>query len=201
MGRKKKDEERERPGVIFYFDKFEPIRDTLSYEDKGRLMQAMLDYGQYGVMPEFDGVLKMIWGYIQPGIDADGMRFRERVVKSCYASYCSKEKRAGREASIKEFDAWLESLGIDTEGNQLVPPGTEYNHTVPGGTDSYPNIELDPKTNLNINPTLKPTPNIKLNINTAEKGEGEGAGEEKTGPNDFNAKRNAAIKKLSNYPG
>ena len=55
----------ERPGIMVYFDMAEPLK-VLGHEEKGRLLDAMLDYGQFGVVPEFDGVLTVVWGFIRP---------------------------------------------------------------------------------------------------------------------------------------
>ena len=42
-----------RPGIMLYFDILEPIK-VLSDADKGRLLVAMLEYGQSGKNPHFD---------------------------------------------------------------------------------------------------------------------------------------------------
>ena len=53
---------------MVYFDLLPPLR-VLSYEDKGRLIEAMLEYGQNGVVPEFDGMLALAWGFVKPKSD------------------------------------------------------------------------------------------------------------------------------------
>lgn len=45
-----------KPGVMFYFD-VRPCIRRLDVEDKGRLFEAILDYGELGVAPDFDGAL------------------------------------------------------------------------------------------------------------------------------------------------
>ena len=59
-----------RTGIMLYFDILEPIR-VLSDADKGRLLVAMLEYGKYGTLPQFDGMLALAWGFVQPKIDRD----------------------------------------------------------------------------------------------------------------------------------
>ena len=116
----------ERPGIILYFDMVAPLK-RLGYEDKGKLLEAMLEYGQYGVVPELDGVLPFIWDCIQPKLDADAKRYRKTVFQKTYSSYCAKEKKAGRVPM--DFDDWCEKEGIDT---------TEWNRVEPCDTMRYP---------------------------------------------------------------
>ncbi len=65
-----------KPGVMMYFD-LQPCLQRLSYEDKGRLFEAILDYGKNGVLPDFDGALAVAWDFIQPRIDHDHQRYME----------------------------------------------------------------------------------------------------------------------------
>ena len=67
-----------QPGVMLYFD----VRDSiaqLSYEEKGRLLDAILDYGQHRQEPMFDGVaLPLIWPFVRKDIHRDSERYKER---------------------------------------------------------------------------------------------------------------------------
>lgn len=69
--------EKKRPGVMFYFET-RPCLRRLSLEEKGLLLEAALDYAQYGHLPELDGMAGMAWDFIQPRVDRDGERY-ERV--------------------------------------------------------------------------------------------------------------------------
>lgn len=71
-----------RPGVMVYFD-LRPCLKRLSYEQKGRLLDAILTYGEDGYIPEFsDSALSVAWDFIQPKIDADGKRYKHRCEKA-----------------------------------------------------------------------------------------------------------------------
>ena len=136
----------ERPGIILYFDMVAPLK-RLGYEDKGKLLEAMLEYGQYGVVPELDGVLPFIWDCIQPKLDADAKRYRKTVFQKTHASYCAKEKKAGR--TSMDFDDWCEKEGIDTsEWNRVEPCDTMRCPTEKGNTNttSKPNTNIDGKS-------------------------------------------------------
>ena len=136
----------ERPGIILYFDMVAPLK-RLGYEDKGKLLEAILEYGQYGVVPELDGVLPFIWDCIQPKLDADAKRYRKTVFQKTHASYCAKEKKAGR--TPIDFDDWCEKEGIDTsEWNRVESCDTMRCPTEKGNTNttSKSNTNIDGKS-------------------------------------------------------
>ena len=75
-----------KPGVMIYFT-MRPSR-KLPMEDRLRLYDAMLDYGETGVVPDFgDGPLAVLWDYFQPKLDTDNQR---------YESIRAKRAKAGR---------------------------------------------------------------------------------------------------------
>ena len=99
-----------RPGIMLYFDILEPIR-VLPDDDKGRLLVAMLEYGQSGKVPQFDGELglTLAWGFVKPKIDKDSEEYSKTVRKRQYATFCRDRKKKG-EPEIT-FEEWQESLG------------------------------------------------------------------------------------------
>lgn len=98
-----------RPGIMLYFDILEPIK-VLPDADKGRLLVAMLEYGQTGAVPEFDGLLALAWGFVKPKIDRDNEEYNRSVLRRQYATVCRERKRKG-EPDIT-FDEWLKTNGI-----------------------------------------------------------------------------------------
>lgn len=67
-----------RPGVMFYFDT-RPCLKRLTNEQKGQLFEAILDYGEFSVVPDFgdDMALSVSWDFIQPKIDRDNERYEQ----------------------------------------------------------------------------------------------------------------------------
>ena len=149
----------DRPGIILYFDMVAPLK-RLGYEEKGKLLEAMLEYGQFGVVPELDGVLPFIWDCIQPKLDADAKRYRKTVFQKTHASYCSKEKRAGRVPI--DFEEWCEREGIDI---------TTWNHVTPCDATRHPTetINTNTKSNISIDGKLNTTANVEIEGNGEEK--------------------------------
>jgi len=89
---------------MLYFDILEPIR-VLPDSDKGRLLVAMLEYGQSGVVPELDGALSIVWSFVRPMIDKDGERYDEMKLQREYAVFCKKRKRIWMPKIL--FEDWV----------------------------------------------------------------------------------------------
>ena len=110
-----------RPGIMLYFDILEPIR-VLPDADKGRLLVAMLEYGQSGTVPEFEGMLALAWGFVKPKIDKDSEEYNKTILKRQYATFCRDRKRKG-EPEIS-FEEWL--MTIDDQSYQMISHDTTW---------------------------------------------------------------------------
>lgn len=97
----------QRPGIMFYFS-IRPALKRLNAEQKGQLFDAILDYGESGLLPDFDGVLGVCWDFIQPMIDKDAETYREK---------CDKAKKAVETRWAREKD---------TDVYERIPPNTEH---------------------------------------------------------------------------
>lgn len=138
-----------QPGVMLYFDILEPIK-VLPDEDKGRLLVAILEYGNFGTVPEFDGMLAMAWGFVRPKIDRDREEYNRSVLRRQYATACRERKKKG-EPEIT-FDEWLKTLDIN--GNQIVSPDINDNQWYPTTTTS---ASTTPSTTPSTSTTTKTT--------------------------------------------
>ena len=83
-----------QPGVMLYFD-IRPSLRRLTNEEKGQLFEAILDYGQYGAVPELEGGLGIAWDFIQPRLDRDRERYEEKVAKCVQSARLRWEGRSG----------------------------------------------------------------------------------------------------------
>ena len=104
-----------RPGIMLYFDILEPIK-VLPDADKGRLLVAMLEYGQSGTVPQFDGMLALAWGFVKPKIDKDSEEYNRTVLKRQYATYCRDQKKKGEPEM--SFDEWV--MTIDNQNHHMI---------------------------------------------------------------------------------
>lgn len=63
-----------KPGVMIYFETARAVKG-LDYETKGRLFETIMEYAEFGVVPEFDGVLSAIWPFVSVNIDRDNDKY------------------------------------------------------------------------------------------------------------------------------
>ena len=122
-----------RPGIMLYFDILEPIR-VLPDADKGRLFVAMLEYGQSGKAPEFEGMLAMAWGFVKPNLDRDEEAYENAKVQRNYATFCKRRK------SLKlpkiPFEEWLNMT--EYERQRMVMEDNEPKRAVDFDVPRYP---------------------------------------------------------------
>jgi len=122
-----------RPGIMLYFDILEPIQ-VLSDADKGRLLVAMLEYGRDGIVPQFDGMLALAWGFIRPKLDRDEGSYENAKIQRKYAAFC--KKRSGINLPKIPFEEWLEMP--EDERQRAVLPDNEPQRAVDFVNDRYP---------------------------------------------------------------
>lgn len=92
--------QKKRPGVMIYFETKNCIK-RLDLEDKGRLLDAILEYGENHTPPDFseddDVALCIAWDVICPRIDNDASRYFETCISAQYSNYCKSAKSEGKE--------------------------------------------------------------------------------------------------------
>ncbi len=65
-----------QPGVMLYFD-IRPCLARLTMDQQGQLFNAILDYGEEGIEPNFDYMLGIAWDFIKPRLERDKERYAE----------------------------------------------------------------------------------------------------------------------------
>ena len=109
-----------KPGVMFYFE-IRPCIKRLTLEEKGQLFEAILDYGEYGIIPEVDGAVGVAWDFIQQRLDRDTGRYDERVEQTKYAVAVREAKKNG--IQLPPFEKWR--LLSDEERERLLSDDNE----------------------------------------------------------------------------
>ena len=93
-----------KPGVMLYFD-LRPCLKRLGMEQKGQLFEAILEYGEFGAVPNFDDDigLAVAWDLIRPMIDRDNERY-EKISKRRSEAACKRwgTNNANASNSIQE---------------------------------------------------------------------------------------------------
>lgn len=108
-----------KPGIMFYFD-VRPCIKRLTLEEKGQLFEAILDYGEFGNLPNFDDRLGITWDFIQPKLDKDSELYGHKVLQRQYAVYVREARK--RDSVPISFDDW--SILSDDEKNRLLSADT-----------------------------------------------------------------------------
>lgn len=109
-----------KPGVMFYFD-IRPCIKRLDTTEKGQLFEAILDYGEYGTTPNFDGAIGVAWDFIQQKLDKDSDRYDKQVEQKQYAVFSRELKKRG--CLPVSFDDW--KCLSDTEKERLISNDNE----------------------------------------------------------------------------
>jgi hypothetical protein len=147
---------------MLYFDILEPIK-VLPDADKGRLLVAMLEYGQTGKAPAFEGMLELAWGFVKPKIDKDEAEYNLSVLRRQYATVCRERKRKG-EPEIT-FDEWLKSNGNhDNKGTSMMTNDNQW----------HPTTSTTPSTNTSTSITTSTA--AAATTSTTKGGDGDGGG-------------------------
>ena len=161
----------QRPGVMLFFD-VRPALKRLTIEERGRLFEAILDYGELGLLPDFEGGLGIVWDFIQPRIDQDAARYADKVLKNRYSVYTREAKKAGIQPV--EFEIWR------------TDPDAFY-RAISSDANRYPTTTT----------TTAPTPaSTTETTSTANSAADMGVENEIS---DFNRKRNAALQILTDW--
>ena len=105
----------ERPGFVVYFDLLDQIQD-LSDAERGQLLTGMLEYGKYGVLPEFKGMLAMAWRFLRPKMDRDAEAYAKTIEGKRYATYCRECKKNG----IQELSREDWRVSIDNQNHHVI---------------------------------------------------------------------------------
>ena len=143
-----------RPGIMLYFDILVPIRE-LPDAEKGQLLVAMLEYGQSGKVPEFNGKLglTLAWGFIRPKLDKDSEEYNKTVLKRQYATFCRDRKKKG-EPEVS-FEYWL--MTIDNQNYQVISSDTKWHPT----TSTTPTTPTPTNTSTSTTTAAAATTNTK----------------------------------------
>ena len=151
-----------RPGIMLYFDILEPIK-VLPDADKGRLLVAMLEYGQSGKVPVFDGMLALAWGFVKPNLDRDEEAYEKAKVQRSYAAFC-KQRKILKRPKIS-FEEWLNLT--EDERERLITENNEPERAVDFGETRYPTTTPSPSTSTTPSASTAAATTTSTNEDTA----------------------------------
>ena len=135
-----------KPGVMIYFETGQSIKG-LDYETKGRLFEAIMEYGEHGTVPPMDGILAAVWPFIASKIDRDAQSYEKTVQarkRAIYArwwpKYCAENNLDPQNKEAKE--RWIDQqIEEDAHGYGVVHEYTK-NTNVSGAVQTIPTITV-----------------------------------------------------------
>ena len=114
--------QKERPGVMLYFDALRPAISRLDEAQCGALLRSVLDYAQYGVVPELDPMTGLAFDMLAPKIDRDAERYEESREQRLYAVYVREKKKIGEQAlSLADWRLSREASAVNENIGPLSP--------------------------------------------------------------------------------
>lgn len=99
---------KQKSSFLIYHEYREPLK-LLTDEQRGRLLMALIDYSESGVVPELDGISMMAFSFIQSQMDRDSKKYENR---------CSSNRENGKKGGRPKKEN-------DTEENPKKPLGFE----------------------------------------------------------------------------
>lgn len=145
-----------KPGVVIYFDVVNALK-MLDYPEKGRLFEAIMEYGQNGTVPKFDnGMLTMAWAFVQPALDRDSLSYKATSLARQRAAHGKWWKVYAEENGLDVNDVELKNAYIDRRIGELSEIREKCNSTQT--MQMHQEDANDANSNKNPSPSRTPSP-------------------------------------------
>lgn len=107
-----------KKGFLLYYD-YRKHLALLNDEERGKLLMALLDYGEHGTQPELEGAALMAFSFIQAQMDRDAEKYAETVKKRSEAG-----KMGGRPSKAQKANAFSEKQNEPKKGDTVTDTET-----------------------------------------------------------------------------
>lgn len=146
-----------KKSFMLYYDYREHL-ELLTDEERGRLLMALMDYGERGELPDLDGAARMAFSFIRAQMDRDAAKYAQKCAKNAdngakggrprKATQESKEKPSETEESQTELSETQRFLGITENSERFSekPKKTERLFEKPRKPDTDTDTETDTET-------------------------------------------------------
>lgn len=129
-----------KKSFVLYHDIRTPL-ELLTDEQRGKLFIALLDYSEYGELPDFDGALLMAFAFIRTSLDRDAEAWAEKRAKRAEAGRSGGLAKAANASDAKQSVANLAvnvPVNVPVNVNAPVPVNISPNTSVGRGTADKP---------------------------------------------------------------
>lgn len=123
-----------KPGIMLYFE-LRPCIEQMNPQEKAEMLDALMDYGEYGQTPELSEKLRMLWPLVRQKLDRDTDRYERTVNRNQYALY---SRYAARNNQPKlSYDQWKEqqNLPVVVHGSPVEEKADQTTNYKPQTTD------------------------------------------------------------------
>lgn len=96
----------DKKSFVLYHDIRAPLA-LLTDEQRGKLLTAILNYSEYGELPDFDGALLMAFAFIRTSLDRDAESWAEKRAKRAEAGRNGGLAKAANASNAKQSQANL----------------------------------------------------------------------------------------------
>lgn len=149
-------ETKREKGVVLYYD-YRAQLSLLSDSERGRLLMALLDYGETGQEPELDGAALMAFSFIRSQIDRNAAK---------YAETCRKRSEAGKKGGRPKADeagnqGEATENKSETENQSEAKKANAFDEKQDEAKKANTNTNTNTKTNTNTNTNISPNGDIE----------------------------------------
>lgn len=88
-----------KKSFVLYHDIREPLK-LLTDAERGKLFLILLDYSEYGVVPELTGAMQMAFAFIKTALDRDNAAWEDKRQKRIKAGHDGGKKKAENLANL-----------------------------------------------------------------------------------------------------
>lgn len=110
----------QKSSFVLYHDIREPV-EMLSDEERGKLFSAILNYSEYGELPDFRGALQMAFAFIRTALDRDADRWEDKRQKRVESGRLGGIRSGESRREANEANASKPKQRKQNEANEAVP--------------------------------------------------------------------------------
>lgn len=96
---------------VLYHDIREPLK-LLSDEERGKLFLALLDYSEFGIMPDYEGSLGMAFAFVRTSIDRDCEAWEIKRQKRADAGRKGGQTTQAKVSNAKQIEQTQANLAV-----------------------------------------------------------------------------------------
>lgn len=123
----------EKKSFVLYHDIRVPL-ELLTDEQRGKLFVALLNYSEYGELPDFDGALLMAFAFIRTSLDRDAEAWAEKRAKRAEAGRNGGLAKAANASIASDAKQSVANLAVNVPVNVPAPVPVPVNlSTTTGG--------------------------------------------------------------------